>query len=227
MPGNFHEYLEVNVELCRAVYENKGFLPAVRRECVQDGKAVPDESVVGDRRVPCKTGALGVMGHDEVWTVWSADQKKRHEEFYESAKYAGLSKMWCLQCLCPGHLAPACRRYRTDKYQLNCSYCGDGTHSQEACPLSTNGVGCDQCGSELHGRLMCGYNEPLVGDATCSVRVAILAMYAKYLPQFHENDERHKAVLASRSELTGRSGRKHTRELMRVLSILGVEKGYY
>ena len=87
------------------------------------------------------------------------DNLKRHEEFCNSAVYAELSKQWCLQCLCPGHLAPAFRRYQSDKRQTMCSFCGDGTHTKEVCPLVINGVGCDQCGSEQHGRLMCGYNE--------------------------------------------------------------------
>ena len=225
--GGFHSYFDIDEELSRAVYENKGFMPALLRKCAQHGFDVPDVSIPSDRRVPCKTAALGVIGREEVWTKWNADQRKRHVDFYKSATYAELSKQWCLQCLCPGHLASACRRYRTGTHKLLCNFCGDGTHDEDVCPLKTNGVGCDQCGSENHGRLMCGHNEPLYGDATCSVRIAILGKYAKYLPQFHADSGGHKAMIASDKALTSKNGRKHLSEMMRVLGVLEVDEGYY
>ena len=225
--GGFHQYPEIDEALSRAVYANKGFMPAVLRKCAQDGRIVPAESVNADRRVPCKSAVLGVYGKDQVWTIWTTDQKKRHDEFYNSAAYAELSKQWCLRCLCPGHLAPACRGFQSGKQQTMCSFCGDGTHLKEACPLLINGVGCDQCGSEQHGRLMCGYNELLYGDALCSARVYILATYARYLPQFYANSEEHKAAMAASGVLTTKVGKKHMREMMRVLGILGVDTGYY
>ena len=57
--------------------------------------------------------------------------------------------------------------------------------------------------------------------------MAIRAKYATYRPQFYESSGGYMAAIASCSALTTKWGKKHVREMMRVLGILGVDTGYY
>ena len=217
---SMHGFDPVRNELSRAVYENKGFIPFELRECAKRYAVLPDDAMKADRRVRCLYAKHGAIGRVEVFKKWSVNEKTRHKNFYSSPEYATLSKKWCLTCLCPGHYARECGRDKSGEEFKMCGYCGSGGHNREDCPLERGNVGCDQCGSFEHGRLMCGLNEPLTGDAVCSVRLNIYRAYARHFPRFHELESDWKSATEGTPPIT-------SAEILRVCKVLGVHQGYY